>query len=288
MNLELVRRAPVYQTYLRPLVWGPIRACRLYREMRKERFYRTLATEDIRRLTQARHECDALYVEEKEPLVSITTATYNRARILVESTLPSVLSQTYRNIEWLIVGDHCTDETAARLARIEDPRVRFANLPKRPRYPRNKQKRWKVVGVKAINLAHDLARGTWVAHLDDDDVFTPDHIEKLLSYAQAGNFEMVAGVSRLELTPDNWAERGRVSSANGEWPQFSHSTVLYRSYLGSCFKYDARCLKVNTGGDGFRWQRMYNAGVRVGFIPDVVTYMPLRHGEAQRSVFQPD
>jgi hypothetical protein len=79
-----------------------------------------------------------------------------------------------------------------------------------------------------------------------------------------------------------------VVHGQGEWPQFSHLTVLYRSYLKRCFKYDARCLKVNVGGDGFRWQRMLNAGVRAGFLQEVVTHMPLRPGEAERSIFQPD
>ncbi|MGQ0810509.1 MAG: glycosyltransferase family 2 protein [Nitrospiraceae bacterium] len=278
----------MYQSYIRPIVWAPIRAYRAYRDIRNERFYRMLAKQDMRHLALARQESEEWYAAEKEPLVSITTATYNRARILVDSTLPAVLAQSYKNIEWLIVGDHCTDNTADLLVKIDDPRVRFINLPKRPRYPRNKQKRWKVAGVEAINLAHDLARGSWVAHLDDDDVFTPDHIEKLLNYARASNYEMVAGISRLEMSPREWIERGRAVEGNGAWPQFSHSTVLYRSYLGSCFKYDARCLKVNAAGDGFRWRRMVNAGVRGGVLQEVVTLMPLRLGEASRSIFQPE
>ena len=288
MGLDLVRRVPLYQTYIRPIVWAPIRAYRAYRDIKKERFYQELAKQDVQHLAQARHDMDECYAQEQDPLVSITTATYNRAKILVESTLPAVLAQSYKNIEWLIVGDYCTDNTAELLAPIDDPRVRFFNLPKRPRYPRNKQKRWKVVGVKAINMAHDMAGGSWVAHLDDDDVFTPDHIERLLRFAQAGNYEIVAGVSRLEMSLGEWVERGRMVHGQGEWPQFSHSTVLYRSYLGRCFKYDARCLKVNAGGDGFRWQRMLNAGVRAGFLQEVVTHMPLRPGEAERSIFQPE
>lgn len=287
MSLDLVRHASIYQRYVRPLVWGPIKAYRAYGEIRKARFYEELAREDIRSLAQARREMHERPVHESEPLVSITTATYNRARILVESTLPAVVTQTYKNIEWVIVGDHCTDNTVDLLAKVSDPRVRFVNLPKRPRYPRDKRKRWKVVGVEAINLAHDLARGSWVAHLDDDDVCTPDHIEKLLTFARAGDYEFVAGVSRLEMSPGEWVERGRIVQGQGPWPQFSHSTVLYRAYLGACFKYDARCLRVNTGGDGFRWRRMLNAGVRAGFLQEVVTLMPLRPGEAERSIFQP-
>jgi glycosyltransferase involved in cell wall biosynthesis len=288
LRLEALTRASLYQSYIRPIVWTPIRAYRAYRDIRSQRLYRTLEVQDRQSLAHARGKHEARYVDEKEPLVSIATPTYNRARLLVERTLPAVLAQTYKNFEWIIVGDHCTDDTAALLSKVHDPRVRFVNLPKRPRYPRNKQKRWKVVGMEANNLAHDLARGMWVAYLDDDDVFTSDHIESLLEFSRAGNYEFVSGISRLELSPGKWIEKGRLVPHERAWPQFSHSTVLYRAYVGRCFKYDARCLKVNSGGDGFRWKRMANAGVRAGFLQDVVVHLPLRPGEAERSIFQPD
>jgi glycosyltransferase involved in cell wall biosynthesis len=288
MSFDFVRRASLYQRYVRPLLWAPIHAYRAYFEVRKTRFYRALAEADVPRLAKARAAMLAHGADESEPLVSITTPTYNRARILVDGTLPAVLSQTYKNIEWVIVGDGCTDETGELLARIQDPRVRFVNLPQRQRYPRNKRQRWKITGADAVTLAHELAHGSWIAHLDDDDIFTPEHIERLLQFALAGNYEMVAGVSRLEMSTGKWVERGRMAPGQQAWPQFSHSTVLYRSYLGECFPYDTQCLKVNTGGDGFRWQRMFNANVRVGFLQEVVTLMPLRPGEAERSIFQFD
>jgi glycosyltransferase involved in cell wall biosynthesis len=228
-------------------------------------------------------------LNEQEPLVSITTPTYNRARILVHKTLPSVISQTYHKFEWLIVGDHCTDNTSELLGQITDSRIRFHNLPTRPRYPRNKKKRWKIVGFKANTLAHEMAKGSWIAHLDDDDVFTPDHIQKLLAQAQAGNFEFVSGRSRIERRPGEWMEQGEpLSAEDGKLGHVSHSTVLYRSYLDSCFAYDPTCLKIDMAGDAYRWRRMMNAGVRVGFIRDVVTLLPLRPGEASRTIFQPD
>src|SRR5262249_1151961 len=45
-----------------------------------------------------------------EPLVSVCVATYNRAGLLTERCLPSVLGQTYRRFELIVVGDGCTDE----------------------------------------------------------------------------------------------------------------------------------------------------------------------------------
>lgn len=285
MTLAGIRQSGLYAHVIRPLLWGPIFAHRWLRDTRRTRLFEKLAVEDVRLLTQVRAQDRHKYIGEVSPLVSITTPTYNRGQLVAESTLPAVLAQSYPNFEWLIVGDHCTDDTAARLAQVHDPRVHFQNLPVRPRYPRNKAKRWKIVGYQANNLAHQLAKGTWIAHLDDDDVFAPDHIAKLLAHAMAGNYEFVSGRCRIERRKGEWIVAGTSLIADeAKLGHVSHSTILYRSYLDKCFPYDPECLKVNMAGDTYRWRRMLNAGVRIGFIPDIVTYQPLRPRESERSL----
>ena len=282
--LNTIRELPLYQRYVRPLVWSPVWAYRYCRDKKTERVFEGLARRDRELLTRAREKHEHLYSDVTEPLVSVTTATYNRAQILMEKTLPSVLAQTYSHTEIIIVGDCCTDETAARMAQVTDPRVRFLNLPKRPVYLRDKVKRYKTHGLEAWALARSLAKGIWLAHLDDDDVFTPDHIQKLVEHAQAGNYEMVFGRSRKEVRPGQWIEQGHASKKNGRVVGgfISHSTVLRRAYL-DFFKGDG-CLDVGLSGDAYMWRRMFNAGVRVGFVKDIVTSLPLRPGEYERTI----
>lgn len=286
MAFEMMKRSDLYERIVRPLVWAPIFAHRRYQEMKRARLFERLAIEDGKLLAHVRAQKEHEYLGERSPLVSITTPTYNRGQLVAESTMPAVLAQTYANFEWLIVGDHCTDDTVERMAAVKDPRVSFCNLPTRPQYPKNKRKRWMIVGTKANNLAHQMAKGSWISHLDDDDVYTPDHIEQLLACALAGNLEFVWGRSRVELRPGEWEERGAACSADGKAPGYvSHSTVLYRKYLDQVFPYDPHTpLKLNMGGDAFRWRRMVNAGVRVGFVDRVVTFIPLRPGEAVRTI----
>ncbi len=63
-------------------------------------------------LALARVKHGHLYKEtEESPLVSVYTPTYNRAKILMERAVPAVLGQSYKNIEYVIIGDCCTDET---------------------------------------------------------------------------------------------------------------------------------------------------------------------------------
>ena len=283
-RLGAIKGLPLYQTCMRPLVWAPIWAYRYCRDRRRRRIFEQLALHDRACLARARDEHEHLYADQREPLVSVTTATYNRAKLLLENAVPSVLSQTYKNLEFIIIGDHCTDDTAALMAKIKDPRVRFHNLPTRQQYPRNKTRRYKVHGLEAWGLARSSAKGLWLAHLDDDDVFTPDHIEKLLDEARAGDYEIVYGRSKKEVEPGQWIEQGRAVRREGKVTggYISHSTVLRRSYL-SFIKADG-CLDVGLAGDAYMWRRMFNADVRFGFVNDIVTLLPLRPGEYQRTI----
>lgn len=298
--LVKLKQSALYRNRLRALVWNSvvpllrmaIKARLFYRHLRNEDPFRRLARKDRTLLAESRHKNDRLYANEKNPLISVTIATYNRAGLLAEKVLPAVLCQTYENFEVIIVGDHCTDDTPDRLAKIKDPRVQFFNLRERPTYPSDKKDRWRIAGVEAIRRARDMSRGSWIAHVDDDDVFTPDHLEKLLGRAQEGNYEFVSGRSRIESRTGKWAEKGSMLFRRG--PLYSgavgpvmHSTILYRSYL-RFFAHDVRnCLDFELNGDAFVMRRMFNVGVRAGFVNEVLTIQPLRPGQSGRQASHP-
>ena len=122
--------------------------------------------------------------QQQMPLVSICVSTMNRADILVERCLNSLVNQSYRNIQVIVVGDHCTDDTGSRVARLRDDRISFHNLPSRGPYPPPGTDRWMVAGTNAINAAMTMCEGQFVTHLDDDDVATFDRIETLVNAAQ--------------------------------------------------------------------------------------------------------
>src|SRR3989442_1696984 len=130
---------------------------------------------------------------EKEPLVSVIIPTYDRAKLIVQRTLPSILCQDYQNWEVIIVGDHSSPENCEIIKRINSNRIRFYNLKKRGRYPLLPAPRWHIAGIKPINFGLRLSRGRWITHLDDDDEFTPKHISSLLSVALSNRVEWVHG-----------------------------------------------------------------------------------------------
>ena len=212
-----------------------------------------------------------------ESLVSVCVPTYNRARLLVERAVTSVLAQTYRNFELIIVGDHCTDETAELLAEVRDPRIRFYNLPRRVRrYPPTVENHWFVGGAVPANEALDLVQGKWIARIDDDDMWTPDHIDSLLAFAQRGRYEFVSGAYIAE----RHGTRVVVNVEDQEPRIGGVQTWLYRSYL-RFFKYNVECWRKswNRVWDVDLQDRLVRAGVRTGFLDRVVAYVLPRPGE---------
>lgn len=230
---------------------------------------------DRRRIAALRAGRDVCWSEDdgREPLVTIRIPTHDRGRLIVERAIASALRQTYRNIEVLVVGDGATEETVAAIESVRDPRVRFVNLA-RGSYPPDPEKRWMVVGHAPMSAALGLARGAWIAPLDDDDECSDDRIEVLLSAAVERRLEFVYGRTAVLQADGTWSELG-------DWPPryggLTHGSVLYTTRL-RFMKYDASSWLDGYPADWNLWRRMAAAGVRMGFVPAVVyRYYPARH-----------
>lgn len=114
---------------------------------------------------------------EKKPSVSIVTSTYNRAQI-VRKAIESVLAQDYTDWEMCVVGDCTPDDTAATVASYGDPRLRFFNLPEKS--PPGSH------GALAKNHAlFQMARGDYIAYLDDDDIYRPNYLSAMMGHLKA-------------------------------------------------------------------------------------------------------
>lgn len=90
--------------------------------------------------------------------------TYNVAS-WVEEAIRSVLNQTYRNFELLVVDDASTDDTLDRVRAIDDPRIRIASFTNNVGLAEN------------LNRGLDLIDTELVARMDGDDIAEPDWLE---------------------------------------------------------------------------------------------------------------
>jgi len=259
-----------------------------------EKWYRM--TEPVK-LAYLRNKYEKFYgPDEPEPKIFVYTATYNRSKILRERAIETVLSQTYNNFVYLIVGDCCTDDTAEVVKKVRDPRVKFLSVAKRGyRYPPTPENHWFAGGVVAQNTALNAVPDdcTWLARLDDDDLWAQDHLESSLQFALSGNYECVTSGTRSVrygtekdiygdlLYGPYYQEPLPVTDRYIYNPQIGAiNTLLCRSYL-KYFKYNLSCWrkKHNKTNDGDLFHRLGLAGVRMGFLEKINFYCIPRPGE---------
>ena len=220
-----------------------------------------------------RAEADYQDAWKPAPLVTVRIATYNNAEVLVERAVASVLRQTYTNWDLVIVGDACTDDTAERVARIADPRIRFENLAERGAYPADERANWYTAGIVPMNRALELARGSWITALDHDDEWDDDHIEVLLAEAQRTRAEVVYGQWRMV---DAASERLVNGVFGGEYPP-AGGAIAFQSAIChgklARFHYDLNAHFADEPGDRNLGRRLWEAGVRFAVLRrPVVTY----------------
>lgn len=105
------------------------------------------------------------------PLVSVIIPAYNAEKV-IRATMDSVFSQTYQNLQIIVVDDASTDSTPQILRSYEDPRLTVI------RQDQNGH------SCAARNRALSCATGDYVAFLDNDDIWHPEKIEKQVAFLE--------------------------------------------------------------------------------------------------------
>ncbi|HQY46413.1 MAG TPA: glycosyltransferase [Usitatibacteraceae bacterium] len=200
----------------------------------------------------------------RPPRFSIIMNVYNGERFLAEA-LASAFAQTLGDWELVFWDDRSTDGSAEVLARFpRDPRVRYHLAPER------------VALAPAREQAIAQARGEWLAFLDQDDVWTPDKLEKqarLIDADPGGRLAIVYGRAMkfgevaLERDYDHWHEFGELPSGD----------IFESLFVDSCYIcQSAACLRTTAA----REVLPFPAGIRC--CPDYHLYAGIarRHSAA--------
>jgi glycosyltransferase involved in cell wall biosynthesis len=114
-------------------------------------------------------------VRTSEPLVSVVIPTIDRHR-LVTAAVESALRQSLREIEVIVVVDGPDPETVSVLQSIDDARLRILPLPEN----------LGLAGARHAGI--DLARGRWIALLDDDDEWLPQKLAIQIDTAEHSRY----------------------------------------------------------------------------------------------------
>lgn len=116
-------------------------------------------------------------------LVSIIMPSYNTASF-ISKTIESVLNQTYKNWELLIVDDCSTDDTDEIVSKYNDKRIV---------YLKNEKNSGAAI---SRNRALRNAKGKWISFLDSDDLWHPTKLEKQIKFMKKMDISFRIPVTR--------------------------------------------------------------------------------------------
>jgi glycosyltransferase involved in cell wall biosynthesis len=193
------------------------------------------------------------------PLVTVLMPVHNGASFVGEA-IESILAQTFKDFELLIIDDGSTDVTPAVLehyARL-DPRIRLVRRDARGL-------------VATLNEGIELARGEWIARMDADDIALPHRLEKQLAQVHRTGADFCGGA--VECFGD-WRTIWRYPQAHDACEAhllfdvpFAHPAVIGRRTAFVSLGYNAQFTQ---GQDYDLWQRAWAQGYRFTNVADVV------------------
>lgn len=134
--------------------------------------------------------------------VSVIMPAYNAEKYIREA-IDSILDQTFRDFEFIIINDCSTDRTEEIILSYDDPRIIYL-------------KNEKNLGVaETLNRGIEIARGEYIARMDADDISLPERFEKQADCLDSHEEIAVLG-SNLELFTGDTILEIRCPSSNTE------------------------------------------------------------------------
>lgn len=203
-------------------------------------------------------------------LVSVIMPVYNVEEFVGEA-LQSILNQTYKNIEVIVVDDGSTDGTYSIVKC-------FAENDKRVKLYRN-EKNLKI--VKTLNRALSVVKGDYILRMDGDDVSVENRLEVLMSFIKSNPQYSLVGSAYSGIDQDG-KERGVSKVPTNQ--NLIDKTILLSSPVSHIWLATKQVYiklngyRANTVEDYDFLLRMYTNNIPFTNIPDVLYKVRLRDG----------
>ncbi len=196
------------------------------------------------------------------PPISVLTSCFNAAEFL-EDSIESILSQSFRDFEHILIDDGSTDDTLAIIKKYAAKDKRIVVISKENS------------GLTdSLNVGLGIARGEWIARLDADDVAMPTRLEAQLNFVRNRSGVILLGSSSLEVDRDgNFIKQQCFPASHDRLMKnlehlgrfFAHSSAFFSK--SHALELGGYCRKFTQAQDFDLWLRMGSAGL-ISCLPE--------------------
>lgn len=194
----------------------------------------------------------------KEPLVSVVMLTYKRADILPQA-IESILAQTLKDYELIILNDGSPDNTDDVVKKYADSRIRYYKNPKN-------------MGIAySRNRVTSLARGKYIAIMDDDDISLPERLAKQVEFLENHpDITVVSGQIKESIWPKVPDDSNLLAAELIRINNIGNANTMFRRNFVQ--EHNITYPNISYGEDWYFWLEILFAGGKFSAIPDEVIY----------------
>lgn len=183
----------------------------------------------------------------KSPTVTVLMSVYNGEKYLRQA-IDSILNQTFKDFEFLIINDGSTDKTLEILQSYNDSRIKIINNEKN-------------IGLtKSLNKGLRIASGKYIARQDADDVSLPERLKKQVKFLEKNKTVGLLGSSYYIIDAND--KRIAIDKISTEKNASSKQTAHFICHGSVLIR--KKCLeKVGTYREIFKYAQDYDLWLRV-------------------------
>ena len=181
-----------------------------------------------------------------------------KAKEYIYQAVQGVLSQTYTNLELIIIDDNNDDGCYVRINEINDKRIRYY-----------KGKKQGLAGAR--NYGVELSKGTYIANMDADDVYNNQRIEKQINYLLENKIQICGTWMSYFGNYNNRFLKNPIKDIDIKFCMLFSSPIANPTVLGLADLFKSNLYINSVAEDYDLWARLAIQGVKFGNIPEVLT-----------------
>ena len=202
-----------------------------------------------------------------KPSITVLMPAYNAERFIGKA-IESILDQTYKDFEFLIINDGSSDRTDSIVKSFSDPRIRYIKDENNNGL------------IASLNKGIEMANGEWIARMDADDISLPQRLEFQKQYVDSHNETDVLAstiifINEAGESTGTWAldqkttNPEELKAAMIRENCIAHPTIMCRKSLLQKFKYRSNSIHIE---DYDLWLRLLNRGYHFAKIDTPLLY----------------